>query len=210
VDTHPEPELRPLPLSKRLAEIISEDGPDKLTFSEFAEQLHYRAWGGLLFIFAAINVLPLPPGLTTFFAIPLLLVSAQMVFGRNTPWFPQRIERRGITKDELRRLVGKIEWVEVRVERIFKPRLPRLTGKAATRVIGLICFCLTLIVGIPIPLLHHAPAASIALFGLALIYRDGVLVIVAAVASIASIIIDALVIGSGVIAIAYLASSLGF
>ena len=209
MDGDPHPELRPLPLSKRLAEITAEDGPDKLTFSELAERLHYRAWGGLLLIFAAINVLPLPPGLTTFFAIPLLLVSGQMVFGRATPWFPQRIERRGITKEELRRLVGKMEWVEVRVERIFKPRLSRLTGRTAARVIGLVCFLLELIVAIPVPLLHHAPAASIALFGLALIYRDGALVIVAALASIASVIIDALVIGSGVLAIVYFASRLG-
>jgi len=79
----------------------------------------------------------------------------------------------------------------------------------AARFIGLACFFLSLIVAIPIPLLHHAPAASVALFGLALIYRDGALVIAAIVASIASIVIDALVIGSGVIALVYAASKLG-
>jgi hypothetical protein len=204
-----EPEARPLPLSKRLAEIVEEDGPDRLTFSELAAKLHYRAWGGLLFIFAAINVLPLPPGTTTFFAIPVLLISAQMVFGRETPWFPARIERRGMTKDELRRLVGKVGWLEARVERLFKPRMPRLTGRTAARIIGLVCFLLALIIAIPVPLLHHAPAASVALFGLALIYRDGALVIVAAIASIASVVIDAIVIGSGVLAIAYAVSHFG-
>ena len=200
---------RPVALSKRLAEIVAEPGPDKLTFSELAERLHYRAWGGLLFIFASINVLPLPPGLTTFFAIPLLLVSGQMLFGRSRPWFPARIERRGITKAELERLVSKIAWLEVRVERIFKPRLPALTGRTAARLIGLACFLLSLVVAIPIPLLHHAPAASVALFGLALIYRDGALVIVAILASIASLVIDALVIGSGVIALAYALNRIG-
>lgn len=204
-----QPAERPLALSKRLAEIVAEDGPDRLTFSELASRLQSRAWGGILFIFAAINVVPLPPGLTTFFAIPLLLVSAQMVFGRKTPWFPARIERRGITKAELERLIGKIRWVEVRIERIFKPRLARLTGPTAARVIGLVCFLLSLVVAIPIPLLHHAPAASVALFGLALIYRDGALVIVAAIASVASVIIDALVIGSGVLALTYAVSRLG-
>ena len=46
-------------------------GPTGCTFTELAAQLHSRAWGGLLFIFAAINVLPLPPGTSVFFAIPL-------------------------------------------------------------------------------------------------------------------------------------------
>jgi hypothetical protein len=202
-------EERPLPLSKRLAEIVEEDGPDRLSFSDLAARLHYRAWGGLLFIFAAINVLPLPPGTTTFFAIPVLLISAQMVFGRETPWFPARIERRGMTKAELRRVIGKMGWLEARVERLFKPRMPRLTGRTAARVIGLVCFLLGLIIAIPLPLLHHAPAASVALFGLALIYRDGALVIVAAIASLVSVIIDALVIGSGVLAIAYAVTHLG-
>ena len=51
-----------------------------------------------------------------------------MVFGRSSPWFPARLDRRGVTKQELGRLIGKIEWLERRVERIFKPRLPALTG----------------------------------------------------------------------------------
>lgn len=209
MDRKTTPQQRPPALSKRLAEIVAEPGPDRLSFSEFAERLHYRAWGGLLFIFASINVLPLPPGLTTFFAIPLLLVSGQMLFGRTRPWFPARIERRGITKAELERLISKIAWLEARVERVFRPRLPALTGPTAARLIGLACFLLALIVAIPVPLLHHAPAASVAMFGLALIYRDGALVIAAIAASIASVIIDALIVGSGVVAIVYALSRLG-
>lgn len=198
---------RPLALSQRLEQIVHE-GPDRLTFTELAAQLHSRAWGGLLFIFAAINVLPLPPGTSVFFAIPLLIVSAQMVFGRTSPWFPQRIDKRGVKKSELQRLIDKMGWFEARVERIFKPRFPSLTGPSATRFIGLVCFLLAVVAAIPIPLFHVAPAAAIVLFGLALIYRDGALVIVAAVAGVLSIVLDALIIGSGVVALTYARSLL--
>ena len=197
---------RPLPLSQRLAQIIAEHGPDRLTFSELAAKLHSRAWGGLLLIFAAINVLPLPPGTSVFFALPLLIVSAQMVMGRSTPWFPAKLDRRGVTKELLAKLIGKMAWVEARIERIFKPRLPGLTGPAAARVIGLICFLLALIAAIPVPLFHVAPAVAIVMFGLALIYRDGALVIAAAVAAVLSIAVDALIIGSSVVALSYAAS----
>lgn len=200
---------QPLPLSQRLAQIAAEDGPDRLSFSELAAQLHYRAWGGLLFLFGAINVLPLPPGTSWFFAIPLLILSAQMVFGRASPWFPARIDRRGISKAELGRLIGKIAWVEQRVERVLKPRLASLTGTTAARLIGLVCFLLALVAAIPVPLFHVAPAAAIVLFGLALIYRDGALVILAAVAAVLSIALDALVIGSGVVALSYVSNWLG-
>jgi hypothetical protein len=202
---HPIPHERPLPLSQRLAQIIAEDGPDRLSFSNLAVHLHSRAWGGLLLIFAAINMLPLPPGTSAFFALPILIISAQMVFGRASPWFPRRIDRRGVTKQELRRLVGKIEWLELRVERIFKPRLARLTSPTAARIIGLVCFLLALVAAIPVPLFHVAPAAAILLFGLALIYRDGALVIAAAVASVLALAVDALIIGSGVVALSYAA-----
>ena len=198
---------RPLPLSQRLAEIVEEDGADRLSFSELATQLHSRAWGGLLAIFAAINAIPLPPGVNIFFAIPLLIVSAQMAFGRASPWFPSRIDRRGVTKEELRRLVAKIQWVEVRVERMFKPRLATLTGPAATRLIGVVCFILALMTTLPI--VHVAPAAVIVLFGLALVYRDGALVIAAAVAGVVGAAIVVFLIDSGAIALGYVARRFG-
>lgn len=200
---------RPLPLSQRLTQIIDEGAGERLSFSELAAKLHYRAWGALLFIFAAINVLPLPPGTSAFFALPILIVAGQMVLGRASPWFPKRLDRRGVTKHELRRLIGKMEWLEARIERIFRPRLAQLTGSTAARLIGLICFLLALIAAIPVPLFHVAPAAAIALFGLALIYRDGALVIVAAAAAVASVVVDALIIGSGVAVLSYAAHWFG-
>ena len=197
---------RPLPLSERLQQIVDEAGPDRLSFTELAAQLHSRVWGGLLLIFAAINLLPLPPGTSVFFAIPLLIVSGQMVFARTSPWFPARIDRRGVTKQELKRLIDKMGWVEARVERIFKPRLPTLTGPSAMRLIGAVCFVLAFVAGIPIPLFHMAPAAAIVLFGLALIYRDGALVIAGAIATALACVVDALIVGSGVVALSYVAN----
>ena len=73
-------------------------------------------------------------------------------------------------------------------------------------MIGAVCFLLALVAGIPIPLFHIAPAAAIVLFGLALIYRDGALVIAAGVAGVASIAIDAAIVGSGVVALGYITS----
>jgi len=197
---------RPLALSQRLAQIIEDTKDERLSFTELAAQLHSRACGGLLFIFAAINVLPLPPGTSVFFAIPLMIVSAQMVLGRSSPWFPGRIDRRGVKKTELERLIAKITGLEARIERVLKPRLAGLTAPTATRLIGVVCFLLAILAAIPIPLFHMAPAAAILLFGLALIYRDGVLVIAAAIAALLSLAVNALLVGSGVAFLSYAAS----
>ena len=149
---------------------------------------------------------PLPPGTSVFFAIPLMIVSAQMVLGRASPWFPARIDRRGVKTSELQRLIAKIQGVEARIERVLKPRLGSLTGPTATRLIGIVCFLLALLAAIPIPLFHMAPAAAILLFGLALIYRDGALVIIAAAATVLSLVVDAALVGSGVALLSYLHS----
>ena len=195
-------------MSQRLHQMAEEDGPDRLSFSDLALQLQARAWGGLLVIFAAINVIPLPPGVNIFFAIPLMIVSAQMAFGRATPWFPARIDRRGVTKDELRRLVAKMEWIERRVERMFKPRLAAFTGQAATRLIGVLCFILAMFAMLPI--VHVAPAAVIVLFGLGLVYRDGALVIVAAAAALIGAVVAGFLIASGALIVSYIAHRIGF
>ena len=197
---------RPLPLSRQLERIVHEHQGDRLSFTQLAEQLQARAWGGLLFIFAAINVLPLPPGTSAFFALPIIIVSAQMLFGRASPWFPAKIDRRGVTMSELQRLIGKVAWLEGRVERVFKPRLARLTGPTASRVIGLVCLLLAIVAAIPVPLFHVAPAIAIVIFGLALIYRDGILVIAASVAGVFAIVLDGMIIGSGIAVLSYAAS----
>jgi hypothetical protein len=190
-------------LSQRLAQIVDERR-DRLSFSDLAEELGNRAWGALLFIFAIVNVLPLPPGANMILAIPMLFVAAQIVIGREKPWFPRWIDRRGVTGVQLEMVANKVSSVECRTHRLFKPRLMRLSGPTAARVIGLACLLLGLLAAVPIPVLHIAPAAGIALFGLALTYRDGVLVIVAALASVAAIAVDALILGSGVVALSYI------
>ena len=195
----------PIPLSSQLHEIIA-DAPERLSFTELAAWLDARAWGGLLLVFAAINMLPLPSGTSAVFALPLVIVAVQMAFGRQAPWFPSRLDRRGVSRAELSRLVGKVEWFEQRIERLFKPRLARLTGHTATRFIGLICFFLALVAAVPIPLFHVAPAAAIAVFGLALIYRDGVLLVLAGLVAVLSLVFDALLLESGMALWSYLAA----
>lgn len=196
-------------MSQRLAQIIEEEGPERLTFSDLAARLHSRAWGGLLFIFGGINTLPLPPGTNMFFAIPLVIVAAQMAFGRASPWFPTRIDRRGVTRAELERLIHKMAWLEARVERIFKPRLPRLTGPTAARLISFACFILSIAAAIPIPAVHVAPAGTIVLFALGLIYRDGLLVIAAVFAAVVALLLEALIIAYGFVVLTYIAAWFG-
>jgi hypothetical protein len=197
-------EAQPLNFSQLLAQIAAGQPEERLTLSEFSAMLRDRAWGGLLLTFALINILPLPPGTTAITGIPLIILTAQMAAGRATPWFPRRIDKRGVAKGDVARLVARMLPWERRLERVFRPRLIGLTKHRATRVIGAVCLLLSLILWLPIPLGNHAPAATMALFALALIYRDGVLVILGAVATLISLALVSFTIGSVWMALLFL------
>lgn len=197
-------ETQPLDLSQLLAQICAGKPEDRLKLSEFSALLRDRAWGGLLLTFALINILPLPPGTTTITGLPLIILTAQMAAGRATPWFPRRLDERGVAKGHVARLVAKMLPWERRVERVLKPRLIGLTKHRAARVIGAISLLLSLILWLPIPLGNHAPAATMTLFALALIYRDGVLVLLGAVATLISLALVSLTIGSVWLALLFL------
>lgn len=187
---------QPLPFSQLLIHILEEHAGDRLTFSELSARLRDRAWGGLMLIFAAINLLPLPPGTTTVTGLPLLVISAQMALGRSRPWFPSKLDRRGITADHLSRIAAKMTPWEARVERVLKPRWCGLTNHRAARAIGVVSFVLSAILWLPIPLGNHAPALAMTLFALALIYRDGALVILGILATVASFFLVSVTFGA--------------
>jgi hypothetical protein len=52
-------------------------------------------------------------------------------------------------------------------------------------------------------MIHNAPAVAIVLFGLALIYRDGVLVILGAIATVLAVAFDVALVIWGVAAVKY-------
>jgi hypothetical protein len=126
-----------------------------------------------------------------------------MTVGRARPWFPRKIDERGVTKDQLGRLLGKLLPWERRVERVFKPRMAALTNHRATRAIGMVSLLLSLILWLPIPLGNHAPALTMTFFALALIYRDGWLVILGALATLLSLVLVSFTIGAAWLALLF-------
>jgi hypothetical protein len=95
------------------------------------------------------------------------------------PWLPNFIDERPLKRRQLADAFQKlIPWLQ-RVEKVSRPRLTFLFGPVGDRVIALVCFLLSLILILPIPLGNMAPAAAIAVFGLAMIQRDGILALAA-------------------------------
>jgi hypothetical protein len=176
-----------LRLSALLHRLADEHPEERISPHDLAAALRNRAMGALLLIFALPNLLPLPPGTTFVTGIPLIYVSLQMALGHSSPWFPPFVAKRSLTKAQLRTILDKALPWERKVERLLRPRLTWLTDHRGVRVIGLVSLLLSVVLWLPIPLGNHAPAATMTVFGLALVYRDGLAAIAGGLLAIASV-----------------------
>jgi hypothetical protein len=172
-----DPTERRLPLSAILLDICDDPDPT-VTVGEIVHRFGRRAFGALLFFFSAPNWLPLPPGSSTFLALPLVLLTPQVAIGVRGPWLPRFVDDRKMKRPEMARGLRKLVPTLQRVERVSRPRLLWMFGPIGDRVIGLTAFLLSLVLLLPIPLGNMAPAAAIAAFGLAMVQRDGVLALI--------------------------------
>jgi hypothetical protein len=165
------------------------NGPDdRLTLQDLVRNFGDRAFGALMFLFAAPNLIPLlPPGTSAIFGLPLIVISVQLAIGRPWLWLPQWLARQSFRRSDLKAVLDRVLPALRRVERLLSPRLVFLFGPVGDRTIGIICLILAVILFLPIPFVNFVPALSIALFALAIVQRDGVLALVALVFSVATI-----------------------
>lgn len=164
----------------RLSDIVrSLDTKADITVGELADSLGERAFGALMFIFAVPNAIPMPPGTSAILGLPLVILTWQVMVGRQSLWLPKAIRNRRISRDMLETFVSKVTPVMARLERILKPRLGFVVASdLAERLIGLVAFPLALILFLPIPFGNIPPALSIACLALGLAERDGLAVII--------------------------------
>ena len=161
---------------RRLSDIVkSLEGSPDLKVGDLMDSLGERAFGALMFIFAVPNVIPTPPGTSAILGLPLVILTAQLMVGRITPWLPEAVRRRVISKSLLETFVARVVPIMAKIERFLEPRLPFLvTSLVAERVMGLVAFLLSVILFLPVPFANMLPGAAIALMALGLAERDGI------------------------------------
>jgi hypothetical protein len=161
---------------------------ERISIGDLASALGDRALGALLFVFAIPNVVPTPPGASTLLGTPLLLLAAQLTFGRK-PWLPALIARQSMSRDGFLGLVHRVSpWLE-RAERLLRPRWSAFARPPVEYLVGLVCLLLSAILVLPSPLGNIPPALAIALMAMGILERDGVWVLVGMVVAVASTVV---------------------
>jgi hypothetical protein len=162
-----------VPLSVVLFRLANDNSRERISVGDLLATLGDRAIGALMFFFAAPNILPVPPGVSTLLGAPLLFLSAQLMLGMR-PWLPGVVTRRSISREDLATLVRRIVPWLAKAEKLLKPRAPVLVRPPVEYFVGLVCLVLAAVLMLPIPLGNTLPALAISLLALGVLERDGV------------------------------------
>jgi len=187
---------------QRFSEVLSGLAAQPVPYISIGDVLNAfgdRAFGALMLLFAAPNVLPLPPGMSAVLGAPLLFVTAQLMLGRSTLWMPRFIRERSISREFFGVLTTKLSPILQRAERFLRPRLALLLHPVPERIVGAACLLLAIILFLPIPFGNIPPAFAIAAFALGILERDGLATIIGWLAMVGSVLILA-AISSAIIA----------
>jgi hypothetical protein len=176
-------------LSDILRAVAADQNRDRVSVADLFDILSHRAFGALMLIFAAPNVLPTPPGFSSLLAAPLIVLAAQLALSRPAPWLPKLIASRSMPHADFAAIVDKASPWLVRAEKLLMPRLSFLTRPPFEQAIAGICLLLAVILFLPIPLGNMMPALAICLFSLGILERDGLAALIATLVAAASVVV---------------------
>jgi hypothetical protein len=163
---------------------------ERISFGDLVDAFDGRAYGPLIVVFAAPNMLPVAlPGISAVLGAPLILLTAQLMLGRARPWLPGLLRRRSLARADFERLVARIAPRLRRIERWVEPRLLPLTGVVGKRLIGAAGLLLALLVFLPVPFGNAAPGLALVLMSVGLLGRDGLAVLGGALVGATGIVI---------------------
>lgn len=167
-------------------EDVASDG-DTSTIRQVQDALGRLGTAPVLFVPAVIGASPLGgiPAVPTLMALCVLLVSVQIAAGRERIWLPERLRRIEVGRDRLCSAIEKMQPVARKVDRMAERRFTFLVTPPLTRIAALCCIALAVIVP-PLEMVPFAallPLGAVALFALAMMLRDGLVMALAFVAT---------------------------
>lgn len=175
-------------ISSILTALAEEAGDERISVGDIVDAFDARAYGPLIVLFAAPNMLPVAlPGISAVLGAPLMLLTAQLMIGRRRPWLPEILRRRSLARTSFRGLVGRLVPRLVRLERMIRPRLLAFTGPSGKRLIGALGLLLAAIMFLPIPFGNALPGLALVLMAAGLLGRDGLAVLAGWVIGLAGV-----------------------
>lgn len=159
---------------------VSRQG-DKVEVGHLIDALDHRGYGPALAVLPLIELTPIGgvPGFPTLLALTLAIITVRLLMGYEHFWAPGWLRQRKLESDKVIKSVKWLKPVSLWIDTRLHERMKHLAGPTGRRAACVVILCLLLIVP-PlelVPFATSAPMIIIAIFGLGLLYRDGLLML---------------------------------
>ena len=161
-----------------LDELAEGDPGDVLALGDLLDGLGQRGFGVLLFLAIPPSFFP---GVAAIIGSPVvILVGLHLLFRRPHVWLPGFLAKRGPHRELIIRFEKRFDpWLK-RLERWVKPRWEGLIDHPLASIYtGLLLVLLGFLLALPIPFTNAVFAGVLLVYALALLERDGALMLVA-------------------------------
>ena len=183
----PEEEAPPL-LENLFDELVEAADGSSITLGEILDALEKRSFGPLLLLPTLISIMPIIgmlPGVTWAMSALTLLISLHFLVNSRKLWLPQRIRRFQVSAQAFRR---GVEWARPwlrRVDQVIEPRFHILFEWPWTMGVAVLCVAMSLAMFAAsiVPGGVVVPALGIVIMAAGLTVRDGLVLVLGAVAS---------------------------
>ncbi|MBY0564898.1 MAG: exopolysaccharide biosynthesis protein [Hyphomonadaceae bacterium] len=151
--------------------------PPEMTLGELLGAVGRQSYGPLLLIIGLFAISPatIVPGMTWFAAGLTLLVAGQMALGLKHMWLPRWLLRVRAPRALVGQGVRDARGWSGRIDGLLRPRLEFLSKPPFVNIVALLCIGAALIT-FPLGLIPFAPLApglAVVFFGLGMVGRDG-------------------------------------
>lgn len=158
---------------------------DRIVIGDVVDQLGAAGFPMLVLVLVLPALLPIPGPYGMVFGTAVAILAIQMIIGRRKPWLPAVLTRRSVSTGVLTNAGKRARGWLVTIENLHSPgRFKRLAGRRTTRLAAMVILPLSIMIGLPIPFGNVPPVAAIAMIAFALIFRDGLALILAFLAAI--------------------------
>ena len=164
-----------------LENAAEEEKRKKVKVGHMIDALDHRGYGPALAVLPLIEISPLGgiPGFPTLLALLLAAIIIRLLMGYVHFWAPDWLRRRRLSSDRVIKAVNWLKPLSQRIDAKLHERLSCFAGSGARRTAGIVI--LGLLLTVPpleiVPFATTGPMIVISLFGLGILYRDGLLML---------------------------------
>lgn len=172
--------------STALTDVVDElkdasKGKDTVEVGQLIDALDQRGYGPALAVLPLMELTPLGgiPGFPTALALLVGILALRMLLGYEHFWAPNWLRKRSLDTDKVLKSVEWLRPVSQWIDDKLQARLSRIAGATGQKVacVVILCLCFSVPPLEVVPFATSAPMIVISIFGLALLYRDGLLML---------------------------------